>query len=68
MTETTVTQDITLDCVDLTGNIRQLDAELAYAAHDPFAVQMTFHGPRVRASDRKLEAPAESAGQEEAAP
>ncbi|MCB0877778.1 MAG: NAD(+)/NADH kinase [Thermoleophilia bacterium] len=35
---------------------------------DNFAVQMTFHGPRVRASDRKLEAPAESAGQEEAAP
>lgn len=48
MTETTVTQDITLDCVDLTGNIRQLDAELAYAAHDPFAVQMTF---RTRAGD-----------------
>jgi hypothetical protein len=48
MTETTVNQDITLDCVDLSGNIRQLDAELAYDAQDPFAVQMTF---RTRAGD-----------------
>ncbi len=48
MTETTVNQDIRLDCVDLSGNIRQLDAELAYRAIDPFAVQMTF---RTRAGD-----------------
>ena len=25
MTETTVTQDVTLDCVDLSGNVRQLE-------------------------------------------
>lgn len=48
MTETTVNQEITLDCVDLSGNIRQLDAELAYDAKDPFAVTMTF---RTRAGD-----------------
>jgi Streptomyces sporulation and cell division protein, SsgA len=48
MIETNVTQVITLDCVDLSGNIRQLDAELAYAADDPFAVRMTF---RTRAGD-----------------
>ncbi len=48
MTETTVNQDIKLDCVDLSGTVRQLDAELAYDARDPFAVTMTF---RTRAGD-----------------
>jgi hypothetical protein len=37
-----LTQDITLDCVDLSGTVRKLDAELAYDAMDPFAITMTF--------------------------
>ncbi len=40
---TAVNQDITLDCVDLAGTTRQLAAELAYDAEDPFAITMTFH-------------------------
>lgn len=43
-----ITQDIVLDCVDLSGTTRQLEAELAYDAKDPFAVTMTF---RTRAGD-----------------
>lgn len=43
-----ISQDITLDCVDLSGTTRQLEAELAYDARDPFAVTMTF---RTRAGD-----------------
>jgi hypothetical protein len=35
-------QEITLDCVDLAGSARQLDAELSYDALDPYAVTMTF--------------------------
>ncbi len=38
----TVTHDIILDCVDLSGTTRQLEAALAYDAQDPFAVTMTF--------------------------
>lgn len=45
---TTMTQDITLDCVDLAGTARQLLAELAYDAEDPFAITMTF---RTRTGD-----------------
>ncbi len=37
-----LTQDVVLDCVDLSGTTRQLEAELAYDAQDPFAVTMTF--------------------------
>lgn len=44
----TLTQDVILECVDLTGHARQLDAELAYDAKDPFAVTMTF---RTRSGD-----------------
>jgi Streptomyces sporulation and cell division protein, SsgA len=39
----TMSQDITLDCVDLSGTTRQLEAELTYDALDPFAITMTFH-------------------------
>lgn len=35
--------DIVLNCVDLGGTSRQLDAELAYHAEDPYAITMTFH-------------------------
>lgn len=35
-------QDLTLDCVDLAGTSRQLEAELAYDAMDPYAITMTF--------------------------
>lgn len=45
---TAMTQDITLDCVDLAGTARQLEAELAYDAEDPFAITMTF---RTKAGD-----------------
>jgi Streptomyces sporulation and cell division protein, SsgA len=38
----TLVQDVTLDCVDLAGTKRQLTAELAYDAQDPFAIKMTF--------------------------
>lgn len=44
----TLTQDVVLDCVDLSGATRQLEAELAYDAEDPFAVTMTF---RTRSGD-----------------
>ena len=45
---TALKQDIALDCVDLAGTTRQLSAELAYAAEDPFAITMTF---RTRTGD-----------------
>jgi hypothetical protein len=47
-TMTAMKQDVTLDCVDLVGTMRQLVAELAYDADDPFAITMTF---RTRAGD-----------------
>lgn len=40
---TAMTQDIMLDCVDLAGTSRQLEAQLAYDCEDPFAITMTFH-------------------------
>jgi hypothetical protein len=40
---TAMTQDVTLDCVDLAGTTRQLGASFAYDAEDPFAITMTFH-------------------------
>lgn len=40
---TAMTQDVTLDCVDLSGTTRQLQAGLAYDSEDPFAITMTFH-------------------------
>lgn len=44
----TLSQEIVLDCVDLSGTTRQLPAELGYDAEDPFAITMTF---RTRGGD-----------------
>lgn len=37
-----VTQDVTIECVDATGNVTALDAALGYSPADPYAVTATF--------------------------
>jgi hypothetical protein len=37
-----ISQDITMDCVDVAGNVTALDAMLGYDVADPYAVTATF--------------------------
>ena len=41
----TISQDITMDCVDAAGTVTSLDAALGYDPADPYAVTATFRTP-----------------------
>ncbi|MFT4081109.1 MAG: SsgA family sporulation/cell division regulator [Nocardioides sp.] len=41
----TVTQDVTLSCLDPWGRTVDVPTTLGYRQHDPYAVSLTFHAP-----------------------
>lgn len=45
MTTVTITESVTLDCVDGAGQTMTLPGELGYVSSDPYAVSTTFQTP-----------------------